>query len=50
VALPISKHMAEYFFGNAEKAINKTIRFENNEDLKITAVFDNIPCQLLAAI
>ncbi|HEX5152499.1 MAG TPA: ABC transporter permease [Parafilimonas sp.] len=39
----ISKHMAEYFFGNAENAINKTIRFENNEDLKITAVFDNIP-------
>jgi ABC-type antimicrobial peptide transport system permease subunit len=39
----ISKHMAEYFFGDAENAINKTIRFENNEDLKVTAVFDNVP-------
>ena len=39
----VSKHMAEYFFGNAENAINKTIRFENNEDLKVTAVFNNIP-------
>jgi len=42
-SVAISKHMAEYFFGNAENAINKTIRFENNEDLKVTAVFDNVP-------
>ena len=42
-SIAISKHMAEYFFGNAEKAINKTIRFENNEDLKVTAVFDDVP-------
>jgi putative ABC transport system permease protein len=39
----ISKHMAEYFFGNAENAINKTILFENDENLKVTAVFDNVP-------
>jgi ABC-type antimicrobial peptide transport system permease subunit len=42
-SIAISKHMAEYFFGNAETAINKTIRFENNENLKVTAVFDNVP-------
>lgn len=42
-SIAISKHMAEYFFNNAENAINKTIRFENNEDLKVTAVFDNVP-------
>ncbi len=42
-SIAISKHMAEYFFGNAENAMNKTIRFENNEDLKVTAVFDNVP-------
>ncbi len=41
--IAISKHMAEYFFGNAANAINKTIRFDNNEDLKITAVFDDVP-------
>jgi ABC-type antimicrobial peptide transport system permease subunit len=42
-SIAISKHMAEYFFGNAESAMNKTIRFENNENLKVTAVFDNVP-------
>jgi putative ABC transport system permease protein len=42
-SIAISKHMAEYFFGNAENAMNKTIRFENKEDLKVTAVFDNVP-------
>jgi hypothetical protein len=30
--------MAEYFFGNAAGAINKIIRFDDNEDLKVTAV------------
>jgi ABC-type antimicrobial peptide transport system permease subunit len=38
--IAISKHMAEYFFGNAANAINKIIRFENNENLKVIAVFD----------
>jgi len=42
-SVAISKHMAEYFFGNAENAINKTIRLENNEDLKVTGVLDNVP-------
>ena len=42
-SIAISKKMAGYFFGSAEKAINQTIRFENEEDLKITAVFENVP-------
>jgi ABC-type antimicrobial peptide transport system permease subunit len=41
--IAISRHMAEYFFGNAAGAMNKMIRFDNNEDLKVTAVFDNVP-------
>ncbi len=39
----VSKKMADYFFGSAANAIGKTMRFENTEELKITAVFDNIP-------
>ncbi len=42
-SIAVSKNMAEYFFGNASNAINKIIRFDNKEDLKITAVFDNVP-------
>ena len=39
----VSRKMAEYFFGDAEKAIGKTIRYENYDDLQVTAVFENIP-------
>jgi putative ABC transport system permease protein len=41
--IAISRKMAEYFFGSSANAINKTIRFENKDDLKVTAVFENIP-------
>ena len=41
--IAISKKMAENFFGSAEKAIGQMIRFENKDELKITAVFENIP-------
>ena len=41
--IAISKKMAEEFFGSPAKAIGKTIRYQNNKDLKITAVFDNVP-------
>ncbi len=40
-AIAVSKKMAESFFGSAEDAINKTIRFNDKRDFKITAVFDN---------
>jgi putative ABC transport system permease protein len=43
VDISISKKMAEDFFGSPEKAMGKTIRYENKKDLKITAVFDNVP-------
>lgn len=41
--IAISRSMAEIFFGNAASAINKTIRFENKTDLKITGVYENMP-------
>jgi len=40
-AIAISKKMAESFFGSAENAINKTIRFNDKRDFKVTAVFEN---------
>ena len=41
--IAISRKMAEHFFGSADKAMGKTIRFENYDDLLVTAVFENIP-------
>jgi len=41
--IAISKKMAEEFFGSTAQAIGKTIRYDNKKDLKITAVFDNVP-------
>ena len=35
--------MATNFFGSADAAINKTLKFENYKDLKVTAVFADIP-------
>jgi predicted permease len=42
-SIAISRKMAEYFFGNPENAFGKTIRFDNKEDLQVTAIFENIP-------
>jgi predicted permease len=39
--IAVSRKMAESFFGSTQNAINKTIRFENKKDFKITAVFEN---------
>jgi putative ABC transport system permease protein len=41
--IAISHKMADNFFGSPEKAIGKTIEFENKETLKVTAVFENVP-------
>lgn len=41
--IAISKKMAEEFFGSPAQAIGKTIRYQNNKDLKVAAVFDNVP-------
>ncbi len=42
-AVAISRKMAELFFGGPDKAIGNTVRFENSEDLQVTAVFENMP-------
>jgi ABC-type antimicrobial peptide transport system permease subunit len=39
----ISKKMAEEFFGSPAEAIGKTIRYQDRKDLKVTAVFDDLP-------
>ncbi len=41
--IAISKKMAEQFFGSPAEAIGKTIRYQNERDFKINAVFDNLP-------
>ncbi|WP_246859509.1 ABC transporter permease [Spirosoma sp. KCTC 42546] len=41
-SLAISRTMAETFFGSPEKAIGKSIRFDNRKDLLVTAVFENL--------
>jgi putative ABC transport system permease protein len=41
--IAVSKKMAEAFFGTTAKAIGQTIRYQNKKDLKITAVFDDVP-------
>jgi ABC-type antimicrobial peptide transport system permease subunit len=43
LSIAVSHKMAKYFFGSPENAIGKTIRFENEEDLQVTAVFENPP-------
>jgi putative ABC transport system permease protein len=41
--ITISRKMADLFFGSPENAIGKTIRYDNKEDLSVTAVFENVP-------
>src|ERR1700689_396448 len=41
--IAISRKMAENFFGSANAAINKTIRYNNSSVFLISAVFENIP-------
>ncbi|HRP54581.1 ABC transporter permease [Agriterribacter sp.] len=41
--IAISRRMAEAFFGSPQKAIGETIRYENKDELQVTAVFENIP-------
>lgn len=41
--IAISRKMATFFFGSPEKAIGKSIRFDDKEDLQVTAVFEDVP-------
>ena len=45
VSIAISRKMAVDFFGSPQAAVGKTIRYENQKDFKVTAVFENIPRQ-----
>ena len=42
-SIAISRKMAETFYGSPQKAIGQLIRFENTDELKVSAVFENIP-------
>ncbi|XHR93220.1 ABC transporter permease [Mucilaginibacter sp. UC70_90] len=42
-SLSISRKMANRFFGSAEAAIGKTIRYENAKDFTVTAVYEDMP-------
>jgi putative ABC transport system permease protein len=39
----ISRQMAVNFFGSAQAAYGKTLRYNNNRDFRIAAVFDDLP-------
>jgi ABC-type antimicrobial peptide transport system permease subunit len=41
-AIAISTKMAEAFFGSPEAAMGKSIRYENQHNFMVTAVFDNM--------
>jgi putative ABC transport system permease protein len=41
--IAISRSAAQYFFGSPGAAIGQTIRYENKETLRVTAVFENVP-------
>lgn len=43
VSLCISEKMAKAFFGNADAAIGKTLRYENRKDLTVSGVFADLP-------
>ena len=43
VSIAISRKMSNDFFGSPENAIGKTIRYANNKDFTVTAVFENLP-------
>lgn len=41
--IAISRKMAEQFFGGPQQAFGQLLRFDNQEELKVTAVFENVP-------
>jgi len=42
-SLAISRKMAEDFYGSPANAIGKAIRYQNNQNFTVTAVFENLP-------
>ncbi|WP_221393999.1 ABC transporter permease [Dyadobacter sp. NIV53] len=45
--IAISKKLAETYFGNPQKALGKSVRFDNYNDFQVTAVFENLPANSL---
>ena len=43
LGIALSNKMADRLFGSAQAAMGKTIRYENLTDLKVTAVFKDVP-------
>lgn len=43
LSIAISETMAKDFFGSADAAMGKTIRWENTKDLTVSAVFQDLP-------
>jgi putative ABC transport system permease protein len=43
--IAVSRRMAELFFGSADAAVGKMIRYNRNTELMVTAVFENLPSQ-----
>jgi len=41
--IAISRKMAEDFFGSAEAAAGQSMRYENRKDVRVSAVFENLP-------
>jgi putative ABC transport system permease protein len=39
----ISRKMADLFFGSPEAAMGKTIRYENSDNFRVSAVFEDLP-------
>ena len=44
-SIAISRKMADMFFGSPQKAMGKSLHYENKLDFVVTAVFENIPVQ-----
>jgi ABC-type antimicrobial peptide transport system permease subunit len=42
VSIALSRKMANDFFGSPKEAFGKTIRFDNRQDLRVSAVFENV--------
>nr|WP_310589031.1 FtsX-like permease family protein [Dyadobacter crusticola] len=42
-SIAISRKLAEIYFGNPEKALGKSIQFDNTLNYQVTAVFENLP-------
>ncbi|HEY1869589.1 MAG TPA: ABC transporter permease [Chitinophagaceae bacterium] len=41
----ISRSTAENFFGSTAAAMNKTLRYNDNRDFRVAAVFENVPAK-----